>query len=528
MNDDEKSFETWYQYEETKSVDVNFTSTTNLTVINYSSGKYFIPECVLYVLIVSIIVCSLLIILLLLYIFKKNRSLINNSVNIFILNIVLTDALKCFVQLPIYALSIHVTFAQSTHNYPEAQADYFLSNVVCNLNLIVMLISEIVQLLSFLGISYERYKIVISPFLNSNKRLRLSRILLLFAWIISIVLTSVFFLIITLVAERENFSASSYGCYLDVYNSLIGVVTADEGQIHFDADDFYLRDLENNIVDYFHLTFSLSSFLLTGYFYVRIILFLNFHEKNVFKFKTKAVPNNKVEPCPTNDSINTVQKAPLDEVVMLPKKSNKMRFMIVDENGNAQEPTEQKPADEQLTVETTVNNNTTQEEVVDFVTMKKPATSDATIVIHGEDGTVVQKKQHDLKNESLTIEGDVCVMNNKNKEKGKRRLEVRTAKKTFILMLSFVSCRFSFLLTVIIRKIPITVRDSYEANGKLDMLNQLEICFHVVSFLSCFFNSFTFIMVTDFFRNEALRHFRNARAILKAKLNAKRLFFFKK
>lgn len=172
----------------------------------HMSEKYNIFVIVMYVVLSLITLASLLVIFLLGYIFKQNKGLINNSVNIFILNIIFVDLLRCLIQMPVFSFSIHLALDELnnvnnnawTSSKQKSDKNYLLMIVGCNLNITISVMLEIVQLLSFLAMSYERYKIVHSPFLNSNKRFFLAKILLVLTWFIAIGLTGLLVLIISI------------------------------------------------------------------------------------------------------------------------------------------------------------------------------------------------------------------------------------------------------------------------------------------------------------------------------------------
>ena len=114
------------------------------------------------------------------------------------------------------------------------------------------------------------------------------------------------------------------------------------------------------------------------------------------------------------------------------------------------------------------------------------------VEVHGEDGQV-----EFLAKNAAQFEGDVCRMpSNKNKVKGKRRLEAKTAKKTFILMMSFVGCRIFYLASILVRQIARVSETSFD----------IEVILEQFSFTTCFFNSFTFILITEFFKSESERY----------------------
>lgn len=159
--------------------------------------KYKLSACIIYVILFLITMASLSVIGLLAYIFKVNKSLVYNSVNIFILNIVFVDLLRCIVLVPIYSTSIHLSFdeltgssSSSTNMSSIDKPNYLYLIVLCNLNMTLTVLFEIVQLFSFLAISYERFRIVHSPFINANKRFFLAKLWLASTWFVSVVLSA--------------------------------------------------------------------------------------------------------------------------------------------------------------------------------------------------------------------------------------------------------------------------------------------------------------------------------------------------
>jgi hypothetical protein len=118
--------------------------------------------------------------------------------------------------------------------------------------------------------------------------------------------------------------------------------------------------------------------------------------------------------------------------------------------------------------------------------------------VFGENGSIYAVKKN-----VEQIEGDVCRMptNKKSKMKGKRRLEANTAKKTFVLMLAFLTWRICYLIGLAARQ------SSASSVELLPIKYRAEVTFTQISFFSCFFNAFAFILVTDFFKMEAKRCF---------------------
>lgn len=220
----------WYIYEDASgtareqsngsgvSIDADLNSLSMVDVSERLGERYQTSVKAMYVILSLICTASLLVIFLLGYIFKQNKSLVNNSVNVFILNIIFVDLLRCLVQMPVFSLGIHLTFDELSNkpnpinqmkNYEKNHNNnnnYQMLIVGCNLNITLSVLFEIVQLLSFLGISYERYKIVHSPLLNSNKRFFLAKILLTLTWIVAIFLTALVLLCVSIFSGMNFFS----------------------------------------------------------------------------------------------------------------------------------------------------------------------------------------------------------------------------------------------------------------------------------------------------------------------------------
>jgi hypothetical protein len=111
---------------------------------------------------------------------------------------------------------------------------------------------------------------------------------------------------------------------------------------------------------------------------------------------------------------------------------------------------------------------------------------------------------------TIILLGDFCILPN-NKEKAKRRVEARTTRKAIIIMTSFICCRVPFLLVIIFRQIsslqanffsPLYVLTAQQIN-KVYLYFLFELILLTFSYISCFLNSFTFMMVTENVRNEA-------------------------
>jgi hypothetical protein len=258
----------------------------------YNSTLFFVGSlCVLLSL------CS---ISLLFFIFLTNRSLINNSVNMFILNLVFIDLIRALVHQPIFLYSVgflsdasdlFARISNSTVASYDWHSFFFKINVLCGVNSFLNLVFEIAQMLSFVAISYERFNIVLSPMLNQAKRLGISRILLAVIWTVAICSTAILLVIVSFFSSFKNLSTTQIGCLVDIFHVNVRLVSPysliyNETETNSTADIYELdsiRTMQNKVLDLFHLTFTAVAFALSGYFYTRIILFIKFHEKNLFK-----------------------------------------------------------------------------------------------------------------------------------------------------------------------------------------------------------------------------------------------------
>jgi hypothetical protein len=284
-------------------------------------------------------------------------------------------------------------------------------------------------------------------------------------------------------------SSDRLGCFLDIYHLKILLANLSSYN-HLEIEG--IRNMQNNYIDLFHLIFSVVGFMLSGYFYTRIILFLKLHEKKIFKKVDTTEQNNPIQAFAVTlnqtEETNTGLTQNTGPIPVAP---------IVVTTAVALAPLE-----DETCVAIPTNNvvaATTKDE-----TAVERRDSEATqmiminrFVVHTDNSTVGI-----LEKEYFKIEGDICCMTtNKNtKVKSKRRLEVKTAKKTFILTIAFLSCRICYLIAILVRQI-------YSQSPQVLRLKaNIEIFLILASYLSCFFNSFTFILVTDFFKMKAIKY----------------------
>jgi hypothetical protein len=176
------------------------------------------------------------------------------------------------------------------------------------------------------------------------------------------------------------------------------------------------------------------------------------------------------------------------------------------------EPNEENKQTEIINSETA---NQQQEDQTDESNGKKvEKRNSSNVCVHSMSGNILSKKKSELnKEDHLNVVGDVCVMGNESENKrmnilrGKRRLELRTTKKALVILASFLICKIFFIISIVLKRVSI----NFKANSSLltehiKLLNFIQILFVLLSFSSCFFNSFTFIIVTDFLRMEAKKY----------------------
>lgn len=92
-------------------------------------------------------------------------------------------------------------------------------------------------------------------------------------------------------------------------------------ELFYDQVELDLRNRQNKCMDYFSMTINFISIALSTYFYTRIILFLKFHEKNVF---SKITASHGAALAKVNDRIGPVGA----------EVSERSRFSIADESGD--------------------------------------------------------------------------------------------------------------------------------------------------------------------------------------------------
>ena len=92
-----------------------------------------------------------------------------------------------------------------------------------------------------------------------------------------------------------------------------------------------------------------------------------------------------------------------------------------------------------------------------------------------------------------SIYGDVCVLDTKNRERGKRRIEAETAKKSLFVIISFLAFTLPYPLLVTVEKVLCL--------GYHQSIYELQYCFNIMSLLSAGLNPLVYGLANRQFRN---------------------------
>lgn len=252
-------------------------------------------------------------------------------------------------------------------------------------------------------------------------------------------------------------------------------------EVKYDETELRLRNRQNDCIDYFNLAISTIAFTLSGYFYTRIILFLKFHEKKLF---STIVKPSSTSATVTSSSQSFILDAHRSTVILAVRNSasiiNKEEKITVSSLELTTNNLVQRDSSTQISLESINKDTISQKDIKKEVKLSRT--------------------------ELIKVDGEVFNVSS-NVNKGRRRLEIRTAKKTFTIMLSFLSCQLIFLLSILIHKLPLFSQNGLivdQFHEKFFTYTQLGIYLTIFSYLSCFLNSFTFILVTDLFKTEAI------------------------
>lgn len=241
---------------------INFTFTE---LIN----EYNLSKTTLQVVVALISLISLGAISFLAYLFSKSKSLFKNSVNYFLANCILIDLLKVCLNIPVLIFSLEVISNAIQFN----QNNNVQHNIACNLNAYILVFFDTIQLISFTAVSFERLRMVKLPLLPLNKRIRLTRKLLIASWVISIAFTIVLFLSVSIWSQFENFITLDNKCFIDffhiyIYSSNFANQTSSVAELNI---------IQNLIFDSYNFAITLVCLSMSVAFYIKIYTYLKKH-----------------------------------------------------------------------------------------------------------------------------------------------------------------------------------------------------------------------------------------------------------
>lgn len=242
---------------------------SNISIFT-NKNEIGIAKTLLESLIISISIISILIVSFLSFLFSRNKSLFNNSVNYFIINLISIDVLKSVINIPLIVYSLEmISNGLSSQNDLER-------NMICNTQAFLTALFETIQLLSFTAVSFERFRMVKSPLLASIVRIKLTRKLLLVTWSLSLTLVSFLYLTISVESNFENFSNQNNRCFVDFFH--IFIFHSNNLKIDQAKAVIKLNLIQNVIFDAYNLSITVVCTILSSLFYIKISIFLKNHK----------------------------------------------------------------------------------------------------------------------------------------------------------------------------------------------------------------------------------------------------------
>ncbi len=126
------------------------------------NSLFFDVQVFIHTLSVLVALASSLTIVFILFLFCKNRQLFKNYINIFILNIIVNDLLKCIIYIPIVNISFH-TVLEMIRNYSDGIKPVNSTErmLLCNLNCITGVFFETQ---TFLGLKISDFLKLLNPY----------------------------------------------------------------------------------------------------------------------------------------------------------------------------------------------------------------------------------------------------------------------------------------------------------------------------------------------------------------------------
>lgn len=232
------------------------------------------------------IISSIFIISFLLYLFFKNKHLIRNTINLFILNIIVNDLLKSIIYIPVSNVSFQIVIdtLQIVGNNETQPINLIQRNILCNLNFLSGIFFETIQLMAMTLISFERYRMITFPPKTPSKQMQLTKWMILISWIFSLSLTLLVFSAISYVSDFENLKG--HHCHIDLF--YLNLYSFDnhisQGSVGYSKE----RDvslLQNQIYDGYNITITIAAIGVIFWFYAKIYFYLKLHEKKISEKK---------------------------------------------------------------------------------------------------------------------------------------------------------------------------------------------------------------------------------------------------
>lgn len=260
---------------------------------DYSGLKLFI-----HILSGLIITLSTIIITFLLYLFAKHKRIVRNSINIFILNIIINDLLRCTIYLPSLNYSVDIiyrTIANYLDHHIYTPNDKVLT-LFCNFQCFLGIFFETIQLVGMVFISFERYTMIVLPPTTKEKKFKLAKFYIYVTWGVSLATTLTVFILISVFSELENIN--NYNCHIELFHLNIHSFDFHQNSTNIEFID-YVNDqkqmslIQNRIYDICSIVITFIAITIILCFYAKIFFYLRNHAKKI-EHKDDDGKNSKI------------------------------------------------------------------------------------------------------------------------------------------------------------------------------------------------------------------------------------------
>jgi hypothetical protein len=245
----------------------------NNSTLFYIEPKLVQSKQFLICLIVFISLFSITIIIFVFYIFAKHKNILKSSVNYFMLNLIIVDFMKAIISIPFIAYSFDTILNRNIFEY----FNNIEVNILCNSNIFLTCFFETIQLISFAAISFERLRMVKSPLIAINVRIKLTKKLLIATWSTATLLWFILFLTISTVSGFKNLNFQNNECFVDIFQIYVfGLFQNTTSEVYKTKIDIMAH--QNIIYDSYNLLITIMVLFFSIYNYVKISLFLKHHK----------------------------------------------------------------------------------------------------------------------------------------------------------------------------------------------------------------------------------------------------------